>query len=76
MSHVTKAAGLLAMLLAMLLSLGGCAAKKPINFQFTACKVVNSYVDRDGNQRRDCNCKNGKQIGWDAKEHLAIIRCE
>lgn len=71
MSHVIKAAVLL-----LLFGVTGCAGKKPLNYQFTSCKVVNTYVDGEGHERRDCNCRNGKQIGWDVKKRLAIIRCE
>ena len=54
----------------------GCAAKRPANYRFTGCRVTQVWVDQNGNQRRDCDCKNGRQVGWDAKTRAAIIRCE
>lgn len=59
-----------------LLSLIGCAAKKPVNVHYAGCKVTATWTDDQGNTRKDCDCRNGKQIGWDAKKGAAIIRCE
>jgi hypothetical protein len=66
-------------ILAIAISMGlGCAGaqKKPASYHFTGCKVTQSWVDEQGNQRRDCDCKNGREVGWDAKTRLRIIRCE
>lgn len=58
------------------LALAGCAAKKPLDYHFSGCKITRTWMDEQGNERKDCDCKNGKQVGWDAKTKLAIIRCE
>jgi hypothetical protein len=54
----------------------GCAAKKPQNIRYLGCRVFNTWVDEQGNQRKDCDCLHGKQIGTEAKTGAAIMLCE
>ena len=65
----------LALLAAVLLA--GCAAKKqPMNYRFSQCQITRTWIDEQGHERKDCDCKNGREIGFDAKTRLKIIRCE
>lgn len=53
----------------------GCAVKNPRNFRWIGCRVVNTWTDQDGTERKDCQCLNAKQIGTDAKTGAAILQC-
>lgn len=61
---------------ALALLLAGCAAKKPVNYRFAACQITRTWIDEQGKERKDCDCKNGREVGFDAKTRLRIIRCE
>lgn len=64
---------------ALLVLLTGCAMKKkvkPVNVQISGCRVTRSYHDEQGNERRDCVCHNGKEIGLDARSRARIFQCE
>lgn len=58
----------------LVLALAGCAAK--VNVHWIGCRVTETWIDQDGNERKDCSCLNGKQIGLDAKTGEKIIRCQ
>lgn len=65
-----------ALLLAAAFGCAGCAAKKPLNERITGCVVTRTWIDPQGNERKDCECQNKKQIGIDAKTGAAVFRCE
>lgn len=58
------------------LVLSGCSEKKPLGYRFTGCQIQRTWIDEQGKERKDCDCQNSKQIGWDAKKRLAIVRCQ
>jgi hypothetical protein len=47
-----------------------------VNYHFGACQITRTWIDEQGNERKDCDCKNGREIGFDAKTRLRIIGCE
>jgi len=55
-------------------ALTGCAGKR--NYHWSGCRVTRTWTDQQGQERKDCDCLNGKQIGTDAKTRAVIIRCE
>ena len=60
----------------MAVLLVGCAPKKPVHYLFTGCAVQKTWIDQNGKERKDCDCRNGREIGIDAKTGARIIRCE
>lgn len=55
--------------------LAGCAAKKPVSYRFSGCVVQKTWTDDQGRERKECECPNGKQVGWDAKTDARVIQC-
>jgi hypothetical protein len=78
MKHRWRKSGLLVLMLATCVLVAGCHAKKqqPVNYRFAACQITRTWIDEQGKERKDCDCKNGREIGFDAKTRLRIIRCE
>lgn len=46
------------------------------SFKFQGCVITRKYVDRQGKERRDCDCTHARQIGIDAKTGASVMRCE
>lgn len=40
----------------------GCSAKKPVDVRYIGCQVTNTWIDEHGNERKDCECRQGKLI--------------
>lgn len=64
-------AGTITLLLCLL---PGCAAKRH-SYRFSGCAVVNTSIDKDGQERKECECRNGKMIGIDVNGDV-IVRCD
>lgn len=68
--------GIAIAILSLSIALAGCAPKKPISYRFSGCLVTGTSTDSEGHERKDCDCRNGVQVGWDAKTQARIIKCE
>jgi hypothetical protein len=53
----------------------GCCGMKPLHYRFVNLPLVRE-ADPDGKFiKNSADCRQGKQIGWDAKTKTAVIDC-